>query len=188
VPKRIFHLKREVVCAFVLVATVFLGTFFHLPPFASVIQLNSSIKEYWESRSEQAPYPHAEASTLSDFSNMTGVSLDLLVESLGRAGIEVNNPTSQTIEDLARIHNLSPKDLFVKISVAGGPTGRGTGIGKQTLESLCLSTNVVLETAIEGLKKQGFEAKKGTTLKSLGEQKGISPAEVRGLIIELSNQ
>ncbi len=186
--KRRLHLKREIVCSIAVVTAVFAGTFLNLPPFSSVVQLNDRIKAYWESQSAQAPYAHAEASTLAEFSEMTGISIEILEKRFATAGIKLDGPASQTIGELARIHDLSPKDLFSKTSDRRGLKGYGMGIGRQTLESLCESTSIPLERAVDVLQQKGFTAEAGSTLKYLSEQKGISPAEVKELIIEKNKQ
>lgn len=182
--KRRLHLKREMIGALVVVAVVFAGTILEIPPFSSIIALNDGIKAYWESQSTQAPYPHAEASTLTDFSERTGISLKVLQERLAGAEIAVSDPASQTFEDLARGHRLSPTDLFAKISGTSSSGGQGAGVGRQTLRTLCESSGIALPKALDTLQKQGFSANAESTLKALAEQKGMRPAEVRDLLIE----
>jgi hypothetical protein len=62
--------------------------------------------------------------------------------------------------------------------------GHGAGLGRQTIQSLCESSNIPLEKALSVLQQQGFIAKAESTLKALAEQKGMTPAEVRDLLIE----
>lgn len=182
--KRKLHLKREMIGAVVVVAVVFTGTVLGIPPFSSIVALNDGIKAYWESQSAQAPYPHAEISTLVDFSERTGVSLTVLQERLTGAGITANDPASQTLEDLAHAHHLSPTELFARISQRNTSGGQGSGWGRQTLQSLCESSGVPLEKALNILQQQGFTASAESTLKALAEQKGMSPTEVRNLLVE----
>jgi hypothetical protein len=67
---------------------------------------------------------------------------------------------------------------------AGPGKGHGAGLGRQTLQSLCESNSLPLEKALGILQQQGFAAKAESTLKALAEQKDMSPAEVRDLLIE----
>jgi len=109
VRRRRLNLKREMIGAAAVVAAVFVGTVVGIPPLSGIADLNDRIKAHWEGRSEQAPYPHAEASTLADFSEKTGIPLATLVERLARAGITVDDPASQTLEGLARAHDATIK-------------------------------------------------------------------------------
>jgi len=204
VQKRGLHLKREMIGAVAVVAVVFMGTVLEIPPFSSIVALNGNIKAYWENRNAQAPYPHAELSTLSDFSERTGISLPVLQERLAAAGFAAGDVTSRTLEELAKTRGLSPKELFAKITGtrasggrgmgsggrgmgAGGrgmgSGGRGMGPGRQTVESLCESNGIPLEKALSALRQQGFAARAESTLRDLADEKGMSPAEVRDLII-----
>ena len=64
-----------------------------------------------------------------------------------------------------------------------GSGGRGMGSGRQTLENLCESSGIPLEKALSVLRQQGFAARAESTLRDLADEKGMSPAEVRDLII-----
>ncbi len=67
---------------------------------------------------------------------------------------------------------------------AGPGKGHGAGLGRQTIQSLCESNSLSLEKAVGVLQQQGFTAKAESTLKALAEQKGMTPAEVRDLLIK----
>jgi hypothetical protein len=127
--RRQLHLKREMAIAVAVVAVVFTGTVIDMPPFSTVVDLNTRIKAYWENRSEQAPYPHAELSTLAEFSQRTGIPLPVLQERLSESGITAGDPNVQTLEELARANNLRPNELFSKISNRRDSGGHGGCIG-----------------------------------------------------------
>lgn len=67
---------------------------------------------------------------------------------------------------------------------AGLGKGHGAGLGRQTLQSLCESNSLPLENALGILRQHGFTAKAESTLKALAVQKGMTPAEVRDLLVE----
>ena len=186
VRKRRLHLKRELAVAAAVVTVVFAGTAAGIPPFSNIADLNDRIKAHWESRSVQAPYPHAEDSRLDEFSEQTGTPLDVLVERLSRAGIKVDDPASQTLGDLARAQGLTPNELFAKISGESKSVteGHGMGLGRLTVEVLCGQNGIPLEKALDILRREGYVVESGTTLKALAEQKGITPADIKDLIVE----
>ncbi len=186
VRQRKIALKREMIGAAAVVAAVFVGTVVGIPPLSGIADLNDRIKAHWEGRSEQAPYPHAEASTLADFSEKTGIPLATLVERLERAGITVDDPASQTIDELARAGGLTPNALFARISRErdGGSEGHGMGMGRLTLQELCEQRGIDPARAIEVLREEGYAADASMSLKSLAEQKDVTPWEIRELIIK----
>jgi hypothetical protein len=185
--QRRVHLKRELIGAIVLVTIIIAGTILEIPPFSSISSLNDRIKVHWENRSSQAPYPHAEASTLADFSRRTGMSLTVLKERLTQSGIiTAVDPESQTLADLAEAHGFTPGELFIRISAAppGSAAGHGSGLGRRTLRSICESHGIPVNEALDILQQNGLTAEADSTLKSLAEQKGITPAEVRDMLVE----
>jgi hypothetical protein len=186
VRQRKIALKREMIGAAAVVAAVFVGTVVGIPPLSGIADLNDRIKAHWEGRSEQAPYPHAEASTLADFSEKTGIPPATLVERLARAGISVDDPASQTLEDLARARGLSPNELFAAISREreSGAAGHGMGTGRLTIQELCEQRGIDPARALEVLREEGYSADAAMTLKSLAEQKGVTPWEIRELIVK----
>lgn len=186
VRQRKLALKREMIGAAVIVAALFAATVLRVPPISAVDELKDRIKAHWEGRSEQAPYPHAEASTLADFSEKTGIPPATLVELLERAGIKVSDPAAQTLEELARGRGLSPKELFAAISREreGGAEGHGMGTGRLTIQELCEQRSIPLERALGVLREEGYAADASMSLKSLAEQKGVTPWEIRELIIK----
>lgn len=64
----------------------------------------------------------------------------------------------------------------------GAGRGHGAGWGRQSVESVCESNGIAVEKALDALRRQGFVASADTTLRTLAEQKGMTPAEVKGLI------
>jgi len=136
--KRRLHLKREMIGAVVVVTVVFAGTVFEVPPFSSIVALNS----------------HAEGN--GQFRNSTSTD-------------SKESPVAGT--------------AFQDDSAVSGK-GHGARLGRQTVQGLCESNSLPLEKALGTLQQQGFAATAESTLKALAEQKGMTPAEVRDLLVE----
>ena len=136
--KRRLHLKREMIGAVVVVAVVFAGTIFEIPPFSSIVALNGHAKGHW-GHQDSTPIDFAE---------------------------------SRVSETVSQEH------------FAGPGKGHGARLGRQTVQGLCESNSLPLEKALGILQQQGFAAKAESTLKALAEQKGMTPAEVRDLLVE----
>lgn len=64
----------------------------------------------------------------------------------------------------------------------GERRGEGRGWGRQTLQELCDTEGILLQTALAILESQGFSANANTTLKELGWQKDMSPSSIRTLL------
>lgn len=72
------------------------------------------------------------------------------------------------------------KDSWRPRSDAG--PGYGQGLGRMTLEELCAQEDFDLSRALEELGKLGFRGGPQTTLREVGDQLGIRPSEVPGLL------
>ena len=180
--KRRLHLKRELAGAFAIVIVVAAGTVLNIPPFSTIVAVNNQIKLYWERLHIQAPYPHAEDSTLRDFCDRTGLSPDAIAKQLGAAGVHVKDPNTETIRDLAFAHDMKPMELFSKMPAGSKTQGSGSGLGRYTVRILCEESGIPLENALETLRREGFDARADSTLKSLAEQSGRSPMQIKRLV------
>lgn len=181
--KRRLHYWREFAVAAVVVAAVLAGTLAGIPPLGTITDLNDRIKAHWESRSEQAPYPHAEASTVADFAKRMRMPLEDLAARLATAGAAVADPESQTLDDLARARGVTPRELFGMISAERVTGVHGQGLGQLTVRELCENEGLSLDRALEALKAEGYDAEASSALKELAGQKGVTPAEVKAAIV-----
>jgi uncharacterized membrane protein YgcG len=68
----------------------------------------------------------------------------------------------------------------------GGPRGSGSGFGggygRMTLQDICLSENIDLQTALDRLTKAGIQAQPEQTLRQIANTSGKRPSEVFDLI------
>jgi len=123
------NLKKEMAIALVVAALLLAGTLLQWPPFHYVTQLNDAIKAHWNTRSAAGPYPHAEASTLADFAQRTGIPLEELQKRLGELGLSEFSE-STTLADAARTLGLSPNALFQKLNAPAPERGAGNREGR----------------------------------------------------------
>lgn len=182
VMKQRLHLKRELAWALAIVIVVVVGTVLDVPPFSTIVDVNNRIKIYWERLHVQAPYPHAEDSTLRDFCERMQLSPDIVAKQLGAAGIHVEDPVKETIRDLAYAHDIKPMELFSTISAYRKIQGSSSGLGLHTVGILCEEGGIPLEQALETLRREGFDAQADSTLKFLAEQSGRSPMQIKRLL------
>ena len=185
---RQFNLKREMIVTLVITAIVIAGTIWEVPPFGSIIEGGERIKAYWEARSYEAPYAHAEASTIDEFAQQTGIDEAQLRTRLTALGVDVNEP-GLTIGGAAEQLGLSPGALFEQLgttagrgSGSGGSGGSGSGFGRQTLQQVCLASGVDIEQAVTTLKAEGIEARSGETLRDIADRAGVRPPDIAAMI------
>lgn len=182
VMKRKLHLKRELAAALLIVLVVAAGTVVQVPPFSTIISINDRIKLYWENQNIQAPYPHAEDSTVQDFCERTGMSPERLMERFQSVGIVVNDPAVETLREIAEAAGFSPLELFSRISKEQPAPGGGSGLGRLSVKALCEQEGIPLEKALEALRREGFDVQDDSTFKSLAGQKGVTPMEVKQVL------
>jgi len=187
-----FNLKKEMAVTLLITAVVIAGTLWEAPPFGSIIAGGDRIKAYWDARSAQAPYPHAEASTLAEFAQQTGANLEQLKTRLVEMGADVND-TSATISSVAKELGLSPGELFKQLGASGGRgmgrggAGGGTGFGRQTLAQVCQTAGVDVQRAIAMLADEGVQADGSDTLRHIAERAGVRPPDIVDMIRAISD-
>lgn len=202
------NLKREMAIALVVAAVLLAGTLLQWPPFHYVTQLNDAIKAQWDTRSAAGPYPHAEASTLADLAQRTGIPLEELQARLADMGLPQPDE-STSLADAARALGLSPNALFQKLDLApqqngfgnhggrggegmgsgrgSGPgvgrgSGSGQGLGRQTIDELCRARGVDLQAALAALDTAGIPATPNDRLRDVAERAQRTPSEIVSLI------
>ncbi len=201
--ERSFNLKREFALALVLLLLLMAAAVWRLPPVSYVGEWNQAIKNHWEGWSARPPYPHAEESTLRDFTHRLGLDLNVAVERLDREGL---TPETEdvTIADLAASHGMRPEALYRVImgeapisgggrrgegrgmgggsGIGGGAGGSGAGFGRQTIEQLCAQHGFDVDTALSVLKAAGFNATRSDTLRDLADQSGLRPRDIADMV------
>jgi hypothetical protein len=132
------NLKFEMLLAIVLAGVVLAGAIHYVPPFSTVVDWNYQIKDHWERWASEAPTPHAEELSLSQFADNMGRSDSDVVKALQEHGIVVKDAHA-TIGQVAGANNLTPADVYAAIKKhfpeadqqgKGQGKGRGMGQGK----------------------------------------------------------
>jgi hypothetical protein len=127
------NLKLEMFTALSLAGCVLAGAIYGTPPFSTTVDWNYQIKDYWERWASEAPTPHAEELTLSQFADNLGLSASDVTKALRGDGIIVEN-ASATIGQAAAANNLTPADVYASIKrhfpEADHQEGRGQGKGR----------------------------------------------------------
>jgi hypothetical protein len=129
------NLRKEMAAAG-LVAVVFVtGTIYGLPPFSTVMDWNTAIKDYWGRRTAQAPVAHGEELTLVEFSLQIEISPEEAANALRQEGFDVDDATA-TMKEIAAMKGVAPSELLAairkhhpQVGNLQGRGGRGMGQG-----------------------------------------------------------
>ena len=183
--------KRELFGAVAIVAIVAAGTVVGMSPFSQITTLQYRVRAYWHTRTQPAPYPHAEDSTLADFAERTEVSLQELETELQKSGVTPTDP-SATIGDLARKHRTSPSALMGDLGSPGRHLGRGRGtsqgmgmsVGRRSLREMCEVYALPEEEVITVLQARGVKASQGEQVRFIAHRMGLSPMALLRMLID----
>ncbi len=174
--------------ALVLVVAVVAGTLAQVPPFSSMIALNTAIKDAAARKYGEPPYGHAELSSLKNFATKVGLDANQALRRLMEAGLKVEG-LDQNLQQIGRQNNLAPQQVY-QIMLAGGnqqepgsaagklPEQPPAGIGRQTLQSICRTYGLDLQALIRQMKASGIQVSGGKTIKELADELGISPQDL----------
>ena len=152
-----FRIRRELLITVGITAFVAVSALAHIPPLSYLIVLNEAIKSSWiEDETFEPPFGHAELLSLKRFCKKTNIDVERALEELARMEIKVKS-SDETLEEIARNNNVSPKDIFGMIKnlrkhksfekqegsrlTADDVFERfeGTGVGAKTVVQACTS-------------------------------------------------
>lgn len=178
--------------ALVLTLLFVVGTYVQVPPFSTIMEINSQIKEAAAEKYGEPPYGHAELSSLQSFARHIGVDLHVATKSLHEAGYTVESET-QTLKQIAIANGVSPQQIYlamIKPSATSGEVKRlprkpGQGMGKLTLRTLCSKYGLDTESVIKSLGEKNIKAREGMSLRQIAELNGLRPMDVYRKVIEI---
>ncbi len=87
------------------------GTLFVTQPFKTVLEFQSSIKDYWADELGRPPFGHAELSPLKGFCRKLGYDIKEVMLILKEEGIIVKNQ-KETLNSIAKNNNTTPAKIY----------------------------------------------------------------------------
>ena len=186
-----FRRGKEFAVALVVAVLFVGGTLAEMPPFSSIVALNTGIKDYWEKRSPAGPVAHAEELSLAAFASQVGVPLEEVMAALKQHGIEVDDPQAK-LGEIAHAHGVTPSEIdrWIRPSVAAeeehAPRPGGRGLGRMTLAEFCAAEKLRPAAFIAAMRKRGIEVEETATLRSLAATLETDPRQVGELIREMA--
>ena len=157
------------------------------------LDFEDTIKSSWEKTfSSQAPYGHAELSTLEEFALRTNSDVTLLVQKLTLAKLKGIDKT-RSINDIAKDNGYSPAQLFeiiatTKIPMTSSSTmgGGSGGYGKLSLRDASEKYGFTMEQAMLFLREKGLDVQESTSLKEISDSLHVKPIELLDQLKTLS--
>ncbi|KAA0259470.1 DUF4405 domain-containing protein [Deferribacter autotrophicus] len=175
------------VIALLLTLITFLGTYYNLKPFSSVITFSDNIKTYWEKVLGTPPISHGELLSLENFCKKFNIDLQKAESILKENGIKITS-VKDTLKTIAITNNTTPQKIYdlIKDAKKLSPTKiknnmeeeTPTGLGRLTLKEMCDQYNINFEMAKNILKEKGFEFDDKTKIKDISVQKGMLPVDI----------
>lgn len=126
-------------------------TLANIAPFSSFLQWQEDIKVSWVDPKTEAPYGHAELSTLNTLASRMGWDKDKTIAAFKDAGFTFANPQA-ILDELAKENSSTPQAIFDAISKKLQTTKTTTTASKGGYGKLNL---------LEAAKREGFDIHKG---------------------------
>ncbi len=179
---------REFFYATIFTLIVFVGTYYEIPPFSSVMDFGEYLTESWESKETEPPVPHAELLTISEFSKTIKMPLQKTLNTLAKKGFKIPD-TLMTVEEVAKLNNTSPNKLYLALNEKESSTMKYAakrGLGRKLFSEILKENNLSWEEAIQKLKAKNIVVEKDEKLRDISEENNVKPLDIlEALGIEL---
>ena len=196
--------------ALVLTLVFVAGTYFHVPPMGTIIDISEGFKNRAADKYGEPPYGHAETSSLKTFTQRVGIDLDKSIELLKAAGLDVKDE-QDTLKDIGKRAGKPPQEIYLIIKPAlkstrsidktnenKGPesattdtdidafiNAERTGLGRLTIEDICETYGLDANTIITGLNSKGIKTSTNQKLKAIGEANDTTPLAIYEIMVEI---
>lgn len=175
---------------------VTIGTYFHIPPMSTLVELSTTIKESGAKKYGAPPYGRAELSSLKDFAQKERLDPEKAIELLQQAGIQVEN-SGESLKAIAAKNKLSPQQVYeivkptatrnisgiaaedaARIGSVSSPDKAPTGFGKKLLSDACTELGLNTAQIVLELNKMGITAKPDMIIRDIAKGVGKEPQEI----------
>jgi hypothetical protein len=170
--------------ALFLTLVVGVGTYFQLPPLATIINFGTQIKDAASITYGEPPYGHAELSSLAMFANKMDLDLAKALELLRQEGIVVENE-KQLLVDIAKTNKLVPKQVYDIIKSASEnntmtghpvfPASPPPGFGNKVLIDICTEYGLDVKQTTSLLLGQGLLVDPSANIRSIAADNKMEP-------------
>lgn len=178
--------------ALILTVVFVVGTYFFLPPFSWILNLNESLKDTAAVKYGEPPYGHAELSSLKTFTSKMKIELSEGVARLKTAGIQFENE-KQTLKEIANLNKTSPQQIYLAMKPKDDPAKDKNmpdipppGLGKRSLADVCQEYNLNIPAILRGLADNNIKASSEMSMKKIAEQNKMNPIDVYDVVKKVS--
>jgi len=182
--KEIKVFTKEFNLALVLTVVFTLGALVGLPPFQTVLDISSNIKDAAADKYGDPPYGHAELSTLRTFVKRQGIDLSAAMAKIKKNGVKFKDET-QTLKDISRQNGMSPQQVYLamKPDMPEGaaiklPENPPSGLGRRTLADICQDYGLNVKVVERALAEKNMKATADMTMKAIAEKYNVGPSDV----------
>jgi hypothetical protein len=173
-----FNLKRELAVATIISLAVFLGTFWNLAPFSTVMNFGEKAKHSWEQKDPS----YARGRGRGFASSSVALAKEDGRKYMPNNGSECSQPSvPRTAENRGNGAQGKGRNAFSP-SVAHAETipdvQRGGGFGRKTLDMVFSDYGISMDEGLSRLKSQGIDAKATDTVRDLADRSGKRPSEI----------
>lgn len=170
--------KLEFYTSSALTLVFFFGVIYSIPPFKSVADFSEYLTDSWEQIEEEPPIPHAELLTLTELAEQLNLSsVDEIIRKITAHEIKFDN-TEQTLQEIAKINETTPLEIYNQVTKKSGTQQQGSGIGRKTIETFAIEVGKTPDEVMNILHENGIEAQKGQTLRDIGDKNNIPPRDI----------
>lgn len=180
--------------ALILCLIFALGTYWEVVPFSTIIAIGDRIKEAGAKKYGEPPYGHAELSSLATFSKKVELDLNASLSRLAAAKISVADP-SQSVAEIARVNNLTPKAVYEAMlppqppgQAKSLPTNPPAGFGKKPLGDVCREYQLDITVVLQGFSARKITATAAMTIKEIAAANNTSPMDIFEALQQVAKQ
>lgn len=176
-------IRKELTLSIIFSVFLFVGTYYSIPPFVSVIDFGEEMTDSWSDEQNEPPASHAERYTISELAFNLNLSTNQLVQKLNNNGYEVKD-TLQTLELLAKEYDVYPNEIYNKlinsnnINISNTKYSSGNGYGRKLLSKVFEDNNISWENGIEKLKKNNIIVTEDGKLKDIATMNQKLPIDI----------
>lgn len=173
-----------------------LGTYFHIPPMSTILNISESIKDAAVVKYGEPPYGHAELSSLKMFAKKVNLDLKKSIELLQQAGIRYENE-KMTIVEIAKENNVTPKQVYEIIGPAKKKNDAGAhsvfpdspppGFGRKKLAEVCVDFSLYIPDILHALFSKGVKAEPTHSIKEIATKNNMELMAVFEIIRDTIN-
>lgn len=191
--KKMTVFTKEFNVSLIITIVCVLGTYFHIPPFSTVLNISVGIKDNAAIQYGEPPFGHAEEAPFDSLVKKTGLDFKESVEKLKEKGIKLE-AHNQIFLDIAKKNHMTPQQVFNIIndkSTQGEkielPEVPPPGTGNRSLLQLCQSFQLDCDKLSDALSQKGLKVDTSISLKLLAEKNNQTSIELYDLIKEIVN-